>query len=150
MCTSTFSSSLRYASLFYVFLLRFMLCVLFPFYVLCLFCVFHLLHTTCFCSHESLSIAAHISSLFCVFILSVHLLHSLMCNASASSLQRHCSSLQVVHCSSSSLLHSSTTESLHLSVLHAFLTSSHLLIIMETLHLLWRLAPCVHHHWALC
>jgi hypothetical protein len=62
---------------------------------------------------------------------------SFMRNTSACSSLRHCSSLQVVHCSSSSLLHSSTTESLHFSVLHAFLMSSHLLIIMETLHLLW-------------
>jgi hypothetical protein len=79
----------------------------------------------------------HLFSVLCFYTLCAPSAY-FMCNASACSSQRHCSSLQVVHCNSSSLLHSSTTESLHFSVLHAFLTSSHLLIIMETLHLLWR------------
>jgi len=75
---------------------------------------------------------------------------SFMRNTSACSSQRHYSSLQVFHCISSSLLHSSTTESRHFTVLHPFLTSNHLLIIMATLHLLWWFcSPWVHHQWLL-
>jgi hypothetical protein len=98
-----------------------------------------LLHTACFNPHESHSTAAHISYVFYVFILYVHLMHTSCRNSSACSSLCHCSSLQVVHYSSSSLLHSLTIESLHFSVMHSFLTSSHLLVIMATLHLLWRL-----------
>jgi hypothetical protein len=52
-----------------------MLSVPCPFHAPFLFSVFHLLHTASFYMLESLSIVAPISSLFCVFILSVHLLH---------------------------------------------------------------------------
>jgi hypothetical protein len=45
---------------------------------------------------------------------------------------------QVVHCSSTSHLHSSTAEYHSFTVLRAFLTSSHLMIIITTLHLLWQ------------
>ena len=55
-------------------LLRFMLSIPCPFYTPFLFCAFQLLHSASFYTPESLSIAATISSLFHIFILSVHLL----------------------------------------------------------------------------
>jgi hypothetical protein len=55
-------------------LLPFMLCAPCPFNAPFLFCVFQLLHTASFYMPESLSTLASISYLFCVFILSVHLL----------------------------------------------------------------------------
>jgi hypothetical protein len=53
-----------------------MLCAPCPFYAPFLFCAFQLLHSASFYTPESLS-TIPISSLFCVFILSVHLLHPL-------------------------------------------------------------------------
>jgi hypothetical protein len=40
-------------------------------------CVFHLLHTASFYTPKSLSIAALISSLFCILIVFVHLVHAI-------------------------------------------------------------------------
>jgi hypothetical protein len=57
-------------------LLPFILCAPCPFNAPFLFCVFQLLHIASFYTPESLSTAA-ISSLFCIFILIVHLLHPL-------------------------------------------------------------------------
>jgi hypothetical protein len=66
-------------------LLRFMLYFFFPFYAPRLFCVLQLLHTTCFYSHESHSTAPPISSLFYIFIFSVHQLHPLNHTSACSS-----------------------------------------------------------------
>lgn len=55
--------------------LCFMLCVLFPFYVLRLFCVFHLLHTTWFYWHKLHSIDTTISSMFCIYLSCLVLFH---------------------------------------------------------------------------
>jgi hypothetical protein len=48
-----------------------------PFYAPFLFCVFQLLHTTSFYTHESLSTTALISSLFYILLVSVHLVHAI-------------------------------------------------------------------------
>jgi hypothetical protein len=58
-------------------LLPFMLSAPCPFNAPFLFSVFQLLHTTSFYTPESLSIAAHISSLFNILIASVHLFHAI-------------------------------------------------------------------------
>jgi hypothetical protein len=58
-------------------LLCFMLCVPCPFYAPFLFYAFQLLHSASFYTPESLSTTPPISSLFNIFILSVHLLHPL-------------------------------------------------------------------------
>jgi hypothetical protein len=58
-------------------LLPFMLCVPCPFNAPFLFCVFQLLHTASFYTSESLSIITHISSLFCLPQVSVHLVHAI-------------------------------------------------------------------------
>jgi hypothetical protein len=61
ICSACISVFLH-ASLALFVLLPFMLYAPCPFYALCLFCAFHLLHTTCFYSHESHSTTTTISS----------------------------------------------------------------------------------------
>jgi hypothetical protein len=58
-------------------LLCFMLCAPCPIYAPFLFCAFQLLHSTSFYTPESLSTTTTISSLFCILIVSVHLVHAI-------------------------------------------------------------------------
>jgi hypothetical protein len=58
-------------------LLRFMLCAPCPIYAPFLFCAFQLLHSASFYTPVILSTTTPISSLFYIFMLSVHLLHPL-------------------------------------------------------------------------
>jgi hypothetical protein len=76
-------------------LLTFMLCAPYPIYAPFLFCAFQLLHSTSFYTPKSLSPAFFISSLFCILIVFVHLVHA-MCAMllhplpMSSSLPDHC------------------------------------------------------------
>jgi hypothetical protein len=58
-------------------LLPFMLCAPCPFNAPFLFCTFQLLHSASFYTPESCSTATPISSLFCIHIVSVHLVHAI-------------------------------------------------------------------------
>jgi hypothetical protein len=72
---------------------------------------------------------------------------SYMCNPSTCSTPRHCSPHRDIH----SHFVASLPQAQHtLSVLHVLLCRVLCLIIIATLQLLWRLNPCVHHHWVLC
>jgi hypothetical protein len=118
-------------------LLPFMLCVPCPFHAPFLFCVFQLLHTASFYTPKSLS-TAPISSLFWVFILSVHLLHP-PCTVPLHALHR--AIVLPIRLFTATPFFSTLLAQASCQVL--------CLIIITTLQLLWRLNPCVHHHWVL-
>ena len=112
-------------------LLPFKLCWPYPFTTQILFCSIQLLHSPSSSHMNHLHqlqsqqtptvIAKKISSLYCVFIASVHLVHAMFA--------------MPLHADSASL--SSTSRVLYL-------------IIIVTLQLLWWFAPRVQHHWVLC
>jgi hypothetical protein len=74
LCSTCISVFLHTPHTLYVFL-PFILCVPCPFNAPFLFCAFWLLHSASFNTHKSLSTTTPISSLFCIFILFVHLIH---------------------------------------------------------------------------
>jgi hypothetical protein len=105
-------------------LLPFMLYAPCPFNAPFLFCVFQLLHTASFYMPESLSTATLISSLFCILIVSVHLVHAICAILLHALTLCHCSPHRDIHCHSTlpplhSLEHQHT-----LFVLHVLLMSS--------------------------
>ena len=74
---STCISVFLHSSLALSVLLPFMLYAPCSFNAPFLFCVFQLLHTASFYTPKSLSTVALISSLFCILIVSVHLVHAI-------------------------------------------------------------------------
>jgi hypothetical protein len=109
---------------------------------------FHLLHTTCFYPHETLSTTTpHLFSVLHFYIL---------CASTASSTQCLCmffnTSLFFPTGCSLPLFLTTVWLTGKNSFTSLFSSLSHCrviyLIIIRTLHLLYPLAPCVHHHWA--
>jgi hypothetical protein len=73
VCISVFLHTFLTLSIF----LPFMLCAPCPFHAPFLFCVFKLLHTASFYMPQSLSTSTTLSSLLCILIVSVHLVHAI-------------------------------------------------------------------------
>jgi hypothetical protein len=73
ICISVFIHTFLTLSVF----LPFMLYTPCPFHAPFLFCVFQLLHTASFYMPQSLSTVTTLSSLFCILIVFVHLVHSI-------------------------------------------------------------------------
>jgi hypothetical protein len=103
-------------------LLPFMLCAPCPFNAPFLFCVFQLLHTASFYTPESLSTTTLISSLFCILIVSVHLVHAL-CTMLLHALPMS-SALPDHHCNSSASLAVKPMRPSSLGVMPRFLSLS--------------------------
>jgi hypothetical protein len=131
-------------------LLPFMLCVPCPFNAPFLFYLFQLLHTASFYTPESLSTTTLISSLFCiliVFVLLVHAICAILVHALPRAIVLHIGIFTATpHC------HCFTHSSINTLPLFFMFSSCRVLflIIMEIPQLLWWLYPCVHHHWVLC
>jgi hypothetical protein len=143
LCSTCINVFLHTPLTLYV-LLPFMLCAPCPFNAPFLFCAFRMLHSASFYVHKSLSIATTISSLFCVFILSVHLLHP-PCIVPLHALQ-HATILLIELFTTTSIFLCFTRSRINtLSMFFMFYSCRALyLIIMAIPQLFWQLCPCVH------
>jgi hypothetical protein len=150
MLCSTYIGLFLHPFLMLYVLLPFMLCMPCPFYAPFLFCAFQLLHSASFYTPESLSTAAPISSLFCILIVSVYVVHAIcaiLLHALHSAIVLPIGMFTATpHC------HGFTPSSIDILSLFCMFSSCRFLflIVMEIPQLLWQLYPCVHHHWVLC
>jgi hypothetical protein len=120
---STCISVFLHSSLALSVLLPFMLCAPCPFNAPFLFSVFQLLHTASFYMPKSLSTTTTISSLFCLLIVSVHLVHAI-CTILFHALHAMSSALSDHHCNSSTSLAVKPMCSSSLGVMPRFLSLS--------------------------
>jgi hypothetical protein len=150
MLCSTYIGLFLHPFLTFYVLLPFMLYMPCPFYAPFLLCAFQLLHSASFYTLESLSTVAPISSLFCILIVYVHLVHAIC------AILLHALHNAIVLCivifTATPHCQGFTPSSINTLSLFCMFSSCRVLflIIMAIPQLLWRLYPCVHHHWVLC